>query len=236
MMFPHLQSKDSGYLDQVQLTGMLLSCVIGIYPNERNRKQPVTIDLCLYLNTRKAAASTSIHDTIDYASAVKEVTFILEQCEFLLIETAVEAVCRYFIATYIHENGLPQVDAVCVRISKPSALTHGVIPCIQTLRQRDTGQTELSLEQPKEFVIHESEMGKLTLNRIGPNESLQIEVEAGKLNSLLPLGRAQLDGRPIPALQAVHANPQVGVITHNQPTDLMVIAYLSGKNPVIRSF
>jgi FolB domain-containing protein len=190
MAFPYFKDKNGEYLDQVQLTGMLLSCVIGIFPNERHKKQPVNIDLCLYLNTRPAAVSTNIYDTVDYSAVVKEISFILEQCEFLLIETAVEAVCSYFLEIYCLENKLPQVDAVAVRISKPSALTYGIIPSIQIARRRVVEQSsKIKPVSCNKKTIHESPLGRLTLVKVAPNEIFETRLLSPTAKSILTLGK-----------------------------------------------
>lgn len=224
MQFPYLQDHRGQDLDQVQLTGMLLSCVIGIFPNERHRKQPVTIDLCLYLNTRKAAASTSIHDTIDYGAAVKEVTFILEQCEFLLIESAVDTVCRYFLATYRSEHHLPQVDAVVVRISKPSALTHGIVPSIQIQRRRE--EVVLVSESGQDQVIHESSFAKLRLKKLSPGDSFALAATTSRRSAAMAVGRLHLNGEALKS-RAVVANADSGVtvatISNEQTTSQLIL-------------
>lgn len=224
MLFPHLINSAGEDLDQVQLTGMLMSCVIGIFPNERNRKQPVTIDLCLYLNTRKAAATTNIHDTIDYAAAVKEISFILEQCEFQLIESAVDTVCRYFLMTYSAENHLPQVDAVVVRISKPSALTHGIVPAIQIQRRRDEIMTAVTPGAVQ--VIHESSSTKLKLHRFACGESLGISRQPGSSRAALTIGRIQLNSEPIKprtTVLAEHHSDKKFTLTNESSSEQLVL-------------
>lgn len=224
MLFPHLKDSNGQDLDQVQLTGMLLSCVIGIFPNERHRKQPVTIDLCLYLNTRKAALSTNIHDTIDYGAAVKEITFILEQCEFLLIESAVETVSRYFLTTYTAEHHLPQVEAVVVRISKPSALTHGIVPAIQIQRRRD--EYRGMSESTGEWAIHESPFAKLKLRRLNHGEALKIGSGSDGAKSVMAIGKLHCNGEQLKTRGTLNvidfADKQV-VITNEQANSQLIL-------------
>lgn len=190
---------------------MLMSCVIGIFPNERHRKQPVTIDLCLYLNTRKAAKSTSIHDTIDYAAAVEEVTFILEQCEFLLIESAVEVVCQFFLTTYTASNLLPQVDAVMVRISKPSALTHGIVPAVQIARRRGLSE----LPAPESIDIHVSDQGSLTVGRLAAGSEVRISSAAGFPRAALTIGKWSKGGLPLKPRTVVTSQSEEASLTHS---------------------
>jgi FolB domain-containing protein len=198
MLFPQISNLDKQPLDQVQITGMLLSCVIGIFPFERRKKQPVTIDLCLYLDTRKAAKSANIADTIDYAGALKEISFILEQCEFLLIETAVEAVCKHFLITYQSDHGLPSIDAVGVRISKPSALAHGVIPTVQVLRQKgDYSAPPAKGSNHNLYSVHSA--SDACLNLIVADGAAEIDVckIIPSAQAALPIGRWMYAGETI---------------------------------------
>jgi len=198
MLFPQISNSDKQPFDQVQITGMLLSCVIGIFPFERHKKQPVTIDLCLYLDTRKAAKSASIADTIDYAGALKEISFILEQCEFLLIETAVEAVCKHFLITYQSDHGLPTIDAVGVRISKPSALAHGVVPTVQVLRRKgDYSIPPTKGSKHNLYSVHSA--SDACLNLIVADGTAEIDVckIIPSAQAALPIGRWMYGGETI---------------------------------------
>jgi dihydroneopterin aldolase len=197
-MFPSLTNADGRPFDQVQLTGMLMSCVIGIFPSERSRKQPVTIDLCLYLNTKRAAQSANIHDTIDYGGAVKEIAFILDHCEFQLIETAVEAICRHFLWTYQADHKLPAVDAIMVRISKPSALTHGIIPAVQITRHREDYAVKAeNMSGTRIFKIHDASDSSLHLLVAEGENPLDVRKLLPAAENALPFGRWTVDGQTV---------------------------------------
>lgn len=135
-MFPALENPAGQLYDQIQLTGLQLNCVVGLYPKERRKKQPVRIDLGLYCDTRKAAGSTHLQDTVDYARTVAELEFLLENSRFQLLETAAEALCKFLLAPRFSSKTPPEVHGVFLRLSKPRALLHGVVPTIQVLRKR----------------------------------------------------------------------------------------------------
>jgi dihydroneopterin aldolase len=223
MQFPHLRSRSGESLDQVQLSGMLLSCVIGIFPNERHRKQPVTVDLCLYLSTRKAAGTASIHDTIDYAAAVKEVSFILEQCEFQLIESAVETLCRFFLATYATTHNLPQLEAVLVRISKPSALTHGIVPSVQILRERDSAPLAVGEHR----IIDIDSKRRLEVQSILSGASVTIGPDVQIAKAVLPIGRFQNANNPVKPRTAITWEGEGSVeLVNTQSTHQIVLSVI----------
>ncbi len=181
-----------------------MSCVIGIYPSERHKKQPVTIDLCLYLDTRQAAQSANITDTIDYAGALKEVSFILEHCEFLLIETAVEAICRHFILTYQTDHALPHIEAVVARISKPSALSQGIVPSVQALRRKeDYALTASKSTSCSVFTIHSAADAGLALLVAKSPAQIVVPEHVPSAQSVLPIGRWSFDGQPAKSRQPI---------------------------------
>lgn len=206
-LFPYLTDIDGRSLDQVQLTGMLMSCVIGIYPSERHKKQPVNIDLCLYLNTRQAAQSANITDTIDYAGALKEVSFILEHCEFLLIETAVEAICRHFILTYQADHALPHVEAVVARISKPSALSQGIVPSVQVLRRKaDYDLMARKAASCAIYTVHSAaDAGLALLVANGPAQII-VHEHIPAAQAVLPIGRWSFGREFTKSRQAISLN------------------------------
>lgn len=205
MLFPHICCENDRALDQVQITGVLMSCVIGIFPSERRRKQPVTIDLCLYLDTRTSASSANIYDTIDYAAALKEVSFILEQCEFLLIETAVEAICKYFLLTYQPDHALPQIEAVVARISKPSALAHGVIPAVQVLRRRADYKLDfLKVKGHTVYNIHKSPDACLQTVVAGDESEINVTELFQSAQAVLTIGKWELQGRPVKSRSSIN--------------------------------
>jgi dihydroneopterin aldolase/D-erythro-7,8-dihydroneopterin triphosphate epimerase len=218
MNFPNLKDQRGIHLDQVQVTGMLMSCVIGIFPNERQRKQPVTIDLCLYLDTAKAAKSTLIHDTLDYSHAVKEVAFILEQCEFLLIESAVEVISQYFMTTYQPDHDLPNVVAVAVRISKPTALSNGIVPAIQIVRKRTEQKTSPIM------LIHNSEHGLLALAKIDSGSTLNALKIGLPFGTALTIGKFSMNGVPLKTRTTVSIGPGENLENSQRTPQLLLLS------------
>ncbi|MBK8259732.1 MAG: dihydroneopterin aldolase [Nannocystis sp.] len=87
----------------------------GVYPSERERLQPLGLDLTLHLDTRKAASGGHLADTVDYARVAGDLRFILEHARFLLLEVAAEALCRYLLAPLA--TGA-QIDEVSLTLRK----------------------------------------------------------------------------------------------------------------------
>ncbi len=101
--------------DIIFLSDLRVQTVIGIWDWERAIKQTVAIDLEMATDIRKAAASDSIEDTLDYKNVAKRIIEFVEQSSFQLVETMAERIAG--IVT--DEFGVPWVR---VRLSKPGAI------------------------------------------------------------------------------------------------------------------
>ncbi|MFY7928435.1 MAG: dihydroneopterin aldolase, partial [Oligoflexus sp.] len=55
-------------LDEIRLQDLQVRCMIGIYPEEAVRTQALRLQLSLYLDTRAAALSGQLDQTVDYAA------------------------------------------------------------------------------------------------------------------------------------------------------------------------
>ena len=93
------------------LSGLTAFGYHGNNPAERNLGQSFTADLEVTIDTRKAAASDTIEDTISYPLLEKTARQILEGKPANLLETVAER-----IATAVLKH--PQVIQVTVRVSK----------------------------------------------------------------------------------------------------------------------
>lgn len=101
--------------DSIVLTGLKISCIIGIFEWERKRKQDVVIDLKLPCDIRRAALRDHIRDTVDYKKIAKATIAFVEKSEFQLIETLAER-----LASFLLENfDLTEIE---LGVSKPGAI------------------------------------------------------------------------------------------------------------------
>jgi len=133
---PELRGCDGRLFDRILISRIRQECVVGIYRVERVRRQPLLVDIALYLDTRAAARSADLRQTIDYAEVHREIRFILSECRFYLVETAAEALCNYLLAAPRRGSFVPNIEAVAVRLAKPEALKLGAVPEVQILRTR----------------------------------------------------------------------------------------------------
>ena len=102
-------------MDRIEITDLLLRCIIGVNPDERREKQDVNICITLCADLRAAGRSDDIGDTIDYKRIKLAVREMVEQSRFLLLERLAEETAQLCLAD-------ARVQRVVVRIEKPGAL------------------------------------------------------------------------------------------------------------------
>ncbi len=101
--------------DIIFLHDMKVETVIGIWDWESKIRQVVVIDLDMAADIRKAAASDSIEDTLNYKNVAKRIRKYVEETRFNLVETLAERVAE--IVT--QEFGVPWVR---VKVNKAGAI------------------------------------------------------------------------------------------------------------------
>ena len=102
-------------MDIIFLRDLRVETVIGIWEWERKIRQTVSIDLEMSTDIRKAAASDSVADTLDYKSVAKRIQAFVGDSSFQLVETLAEKI----VAIVIDEFG---VTWVRLRVNKPGAI------------------------------------------------------------------------------------------------------------------
>ena len=106
----------------------------GVFDFERRDGQIFVIDLVLGLDTRPAAASDDLHDTVDYGSLVAHVKAAVESDPVDLIETVAQRISDVCLLddrvewarVTVHKPGAP-IEAVfadvTLTITRPNPLT-----------------------------------------------------------------------------------------------------------------
>jgi dihydroneopterin aldolase len=102
-------------MDIIFIRELRIETIIGIYDWERTVKQIVMLDVEMVADIRRAAASQSVTDTLDYhAIALRLDEFVREQ-QFLLLETLAQSCAdllqREFNITWLR-----------LRVTKPGAV------------------------------------------------------------------------------------------------------------------
>ncbi len=102
-------------MDIIYLHNLQIETVIGIFAWERRVKQTVSFDLDMAADVRKAAASDSIQDTLDYKKVAKRLIEFVGQSEFHLVETLAERVAALVLKEF-------SVSWVRLRLNKQGAI------------------------------------------------------------------------------------------------------------------
>lgn len=106
-------------MDKIFISGLEIQALIGIYPEERELPQPLLLDIELYTDTRKAAASEAIADTVDYDALAKRLQQLAAETKFLLLE----ALAEYLAQRVLQEFA---VQGLRLRIHKPMAIKNAL--------------------------------------------------------------------------------------------------------------
>jgi len=85
-------------MDIIYIRELKIDAVIGIYGWERQVKQTLIFDIEMATDIRKAAATDSIEDTLNYKAVAKRLIDFVGHSEFQLIETVAER-CAEIILT-----------------------------------------------------------------------------------------------------------------------------------------
>jgi dihydroneopterin aldolase len=206
LSLPVVTDEQGRPLDVIELRGLEVDCIVGVYRRERVVAQPLQLDVALFLDTRAAALGGRLARTVHYGRLEAELRFLLEACRFELLEAAAEAVCRYVLAPPTEDAPRAQVRAATVRITKPEALAKRATPSLRIHRGAEEMQYVV---EDKPFgrvdIVHESEGYGIYRLRIKPGGTIPTHVHRVMEESELVLGSGLLlQGRPVARGMAFH--------------------------------
>ena len=102
-------------VDIIFIRELRIETVIGIYDWERQIKQVVCLDLEMGTDIRKAAASDSIEDTLNYKAVTKRLLQFVGDSQFFLVETLGERIAELVMTEF-------EVPWLRLTLSKPGAV------------------------------------------------------------------------------------------------------------------
>ena len=108
-------SEDRGQMDIIFLHDLRVETVIGIWEWERKIRQTVAIDLEMSADIRKAAATDSVDDTLNYKLVAKRLQQFVGDSSFQLVETLSEQIAAIVLDEF-------DVAWVRVKLNKPGAI------------------------------------------------------------------------------------------------------------------
>jgi dihydroneopterin aldolase len=182
--------------DVLSIRGLETECVVGVYPHERDRPQPLSIDIDLSVDTESAARSGKLSRTVDYDATARVVVFLLQSCRFGLLETAAHALASYLLAPPGAGERRALISAVRIDLTKPQALPGNAVARLTV--ERDASWVEIRHES-RPFgsvdVIHESREARIVRLDVAPRQQARLpHVEAADRSELALSPGLSLDG------------------------------------------
>ncbi|HEV2087004.1 MAG TPA: dihydroneopterin aldolase [Cryptosporangiaceae bacterium] len=100
--------------DRITLTGLTVRGRHGVYPAERRDGQDFVVDVTLELDTRPAATSDDVADTVDYGALAERLAAVVAGDPVALLETLTARLAEVCLAD-------PRVGSAEVTVHKPQA-------------------------------------------------------------------------------------------------------------------
>lgn len=105
---------DGTVLDLVALRGVRVAGRHGVHADERRHGQDFVVDAVLSVDTRRAAASDELSDTVDYATLAARIAAVVAGEPVALLETLADRLAAVCLAE-------PVVREVEITVHKPDA-------------------------------------------------------------------------------------------------------------------
>lgn len=102
--------------DKVIIRNLLVRGIVGVNPDERQKRQDILINIVMETDTTDAAQSDVIEDAVNYRSVAKAVIAHAEEGSPRLVERLAEEISQLCLATD------PRIHAVEVTVEKPGAV------------------------------------------------------------------------------------------------------------------
>ncbi|HEY8458575.1 MAG TPA: dihydroneopterin aldolase [Actinopolymorphaceae bacterium] len=116
-------------VDRITLRGLRVHAHHGVHPHERVSGQPFVIDVALGVDTRPAATTDDLAQTVDYSRLARDVVDAVRKDPVDLIETVAQRVADLCLDH-------PSVQEVEVTVHKPEAPVDAEVDDIAVTIQR----------------------------------------------------------------------------------------------------
>ncbi|MFQ5632734.1 MAG: dihydroneopterin aldolase [bacterium] len=102
--------------DFIHIRQLKVDCIIGIYPKELKKEQPVVIDARIGMDLSRAGRTGKIGYTCDYELIANEISILLKFRRYRLLEAAAEEIASMLFG--VHK----MVESLELSLEKPQAL------------------------------------------------------------------------------------------------------------------
>jgi FolB domain-containing protein len=114
--------------DVIELRGLRVSAIVGVLPEEREREQPLVVDIDFERPFRDAAASDDLLGTTNYADVLALAQAVIVEGHFLLLETLAHRVAQA-VLDFDHAIQWARVRAHKVRPPVPQDVVSIGVSC-----------------------------------------------------------------------------------------------------------
>jgi FolB domain-containing protein len=153
-------------MDQIRISRLELSCIVGIRPAERRRRQRIALSIELELDLGRAGRSGRIGHTVDYSVVIDEISYLLEFREYRLIEMATEEIAAMILGLHA------PVERAHVTLEKPESLKgRAAHAAVSVSRARSAPRTS-TLAFGEERLLLETAEATLKVVEVAPERTL----------------------------------------------------------------
>lgn len=117
--------------DRIYVESIRGSALIGIYPHERRRRQPVLVTLEFPCDAARAAARDRMEDAVDYDVLTKETIRFARKSSYFLIETLADRLAAHLLS-------VSRIPWIRLSLVKPKALASARSVRIEIFRKRNS--------------------------------------------------------------------------------------------------
>lgn len=115
--------------DRIYIRDLVMRCIIGIEPHEREHTQDVSINIAMHVDLRRPGQSDQIEDTVNYKTIKNQIVTMVQTSQFFLVECLAQKIADICL-------GDPRVQQVEVTLDKPGALRYARSVAVHIVRQQ----------------------------------------------------------------------------------------------------
>ena len=101
---------------KICIKDLQFNCIIGTLPYEREKEQPIVLNVTLWLDFAQAARNEDLAHSIDYAQLAEDLQGFIRHSQFQLEETLVFETAKHIL------NNYPKALMAEVTVRKPQAI------------------------------------------------------------------------------------------------------------------
>jgi len=118
--------------DKIHIRDLTVLTVIGVYPEERDIRQELILNIEILTDLKKAGLTDDFELTVDYDTLTEKISELVENTTFKLIESVAASVADYIL-------GISGVNACRVTVDKPGAVRRARSVAVEIFRDQQSG-------------------------------------------------------------------------------------------------